>query len=173
MNVLIIAGTAREGRWTIHSARLVKRKFKEKGHEVVFFDLKEKDLPPLGNRTYRDDEEPVPENAQELSNRVEETDVVLIVTPEYNHSIPGVLKNALDYLYPEYDGKPFCYITNSAGGFGGVRGLSHLHDITLALSAHPGPNLPISNIRSKFDQEGNLEEDELEARMENFVVYFD
>lgn len=169
MNVLIIVGTAREGRKTIHSARMAEEKFEEQGHDVTFFDLKEKDFPPLGNRTYVDSEEPVPEDAQDLGENVEETDLIVIVTPEYNHSVPGILKTALDYVYPQYEDKPFCYITDSATGFGGIRALSHLHDITLALNAHPGPNLPISNIREKFDDKGEILDEELEEKFEDFV----
>lgn len=169
MEVLIIVGTAREGRKTIQTARLAEETFEQEGYDVVFFDLKKKEVPPLGNRTYVDSEKPVPEDMKDLGNKVESADLVLIVTPEYNHSIPGILKTALDHLYPEYEGKPFCYITDSAGGFGGVRGLSHLHDITLALRAHPGPNLPVSRVGEKFDENGDLKDEELGARMKDFV----
>jgi len=51
MEFLILVGTAREGRKTIRSARAVEDKFEQSGHEVEFFDLKNKDIPPLGNRT--------------------------------------------------------------------------------------------------------------------------
>lgn len=169
MDVLVIVGTAREGRKTIHIAGLAKEKLEKQGHDVTFFDLKEKDIPPLGNRPYADNERPVPEDIQDLSQNVKETDIILITTPEYNHSIPGILKTTLDYLYPEYEGKPFCYITSSGTGFGGVRGLSHLHDITLALNAHPGPNLPISRVHEKFDETGNLIDKDMEDKMGRFA----
>nr|WP_306059100.1 NADPH-dependent FMN reductase [Natronococcus sp. AD5] len=92
------------------------------------------------------------------------------MTPEYNHSIPGALKNLLDYLYPEYKDKPFSYGTVSGGGFRGVRALSHLHDITLELSAHPGPDLPISNVTDVFEEDGTLIDDTYDDRFEEFVV---
>lgn len=150
MNFLVVVGSTRDGRKTIHAAEAVRNSFSRSGHNAELFDLKEKNIPFLGNRSYAD-EGPVPEDVEELSRRVEETDCIVIVSPEYNHSIPGVLKNALDHLYPEYEDNPFTYVTTSAGGFGGVRSLSHLQDITLALGGFPGPSLQISNIGNVFE----------------------
>lgn len=168
MHFLFIIGSTREGRKSIHAAEFLQEKFEDEGHEVDFFDLKEKEIPSLNNRTYADEGE-APENAQLLSQEVEETDCIVIITPEYNHSIPGVLKNALDHLYPEYDDKPFAYATTSAGGFGGVRGLSHLHDFTLAVGGHPGPSIQFSNITDVFSGEGELKDEGYESRTEDFV----
>lgn len=169
MRFLIIVGTAREGRETIKAANTAVEKFGEQDHEPVLYDLKQKDIPDLGNRRYDDSEQPVPDDIEELGQEVEDADCLVIITPEYNHSIPGVLKNALDYLYPEYEDKPFVYVTDSAGGFGGVRALSHLHDITLAFGAFPGPSLQISNIGSKY-QGGELADEELSNRFDDFVT---
>ncbi|MFB6145235.1 MAG: NADPH-dependent FMN reductase [Candidatus Nanohaloarchaea archaeon] len=167
MHFLIVVGSTREGRQTGHAARAVKKMF-DREHETELFDLKEKNIPFLGSRTYTDEGEP-PEDIREFSEKVRGTDCVVIVSPEYNHSIPGVLKNALDYLYPEYDDKPFCYVTTSGGGFGGVRALSHLHDITLALGGHPGPNLPISNVGDAFDDKGKIMDEEYRRRLKDYV----
>ena len=168
MRILIIVGTVREGRKTIDAANTAVDKFTENNHETVLYDLKKKDIPYLGNRRYVDSETPVPEDIEELGQEVEKADCVVIVTPEYNHSIPGVLKNALDYLYPEYEDKPFTYITDSAGGFGGIRAVSHLNDITLGLGGFPGPSLQVSNIGSKFE-DGELSDEELSERFDGFV----
>ncbi|MFB6114652.1 MAG: NAD(P)H-dependent oxidoreductase, partial [Candidatus Nanohalobium sp.] len=86
MKVLNIIGTAREGRNSVHAAKHVDEAFESEGHETEIFDLKEKDFPPIGNRTYIESEEPVPEDAQELSEKVQEADMIVITTPEYNHS---------------------------------------------------------------------------------------
>lgn len=168
MKFLIIVGTAREGRNSIHPAKKAEEVFQEKGHETVLYDLKEKEIPPLGNRTYRD-EGPVPEDIQELSEEVKSSDGIVIVTPEYNHSIPGVLKNAMDYLYPEYDEKPFSFITVSGGGFGGIRALNHLHDIIFEFGGFVGPDMPVSNAGSVFSDDGELQDEKYEERFENFV----
>jgi NAD(P)H-dependent FMN reductase len=166
MRFLIIVGATRDARKSIYPAKYLKEKLEE-DHRVDFFDLKEKKIPFLNSRTYTDPGE-APENAQELSDKVKAADCIIIVTPEYNHSIPGVLKNALDHLYPEYNDKPFAYVTDSAGGFGGVRGLSHLHDITLAMGGHPGPSLNISRIGDVFEGEELVDEDYVD-RFEDFI----
>lgn len=167
MKALIVLGTVREGRNSVKPAKAVNEEFQSQGHETTFFDLKEKDIPFLGNRSYVDSEEPVHEDVEELSEEVESSDLVVLVAPEYNHSIPGVLKNALDFLYPEYDDKPFSYVTVSAGGFGGIRALDHLQDITLGLGGHPGPSLQVSNVSSNFDGEKPVEE--YRDKIEDFV----
>ncbi len=169
MKFLIIVGTSRDGRKTIHPARAIDGELRNRGHETTFYDLKEKDIPPLGNRTYRENEEPVPEDIQELSREVKDSDCIVIATPEYNHSIPGVLKNAMDYLYPEYDDKPFASVTVSGGGFGGVRALNHLHDIILEFGGWPGPNLAVSRVSQKFSDQGELQDEEFAEYIENFV----
>lgn len=166
MRVLLIVGTAREGRSTVKVADAVKS-ILEESHFLAFYDLKEKDIPPLGNRTYKEDEEPVPEDVEELGREVESADTVLIVSPEYNHGIPGVLKNALDYLYPEYRDKLFSYVTVSAGNFGGVRLLEKLHSFTVAVDGVIGPSLNVSNVYNHFDEEGV--DGEYEERIRSFV----
>ena len=168
MKFLIIVGTAREGRSSIYPARKVNQVIQERNHQTSFYDLKEKEIPPVGNRTYVD-EGSVPEDIQELSEEVESADGVVIVVPEYNHSIPGILKTSLDYLYPEYDEKPFSFVTVSGGGFGGVRALNHLHDIILELGGFIGPDMPVSNAGEVFSDEGELLEEDYEESFQQFV----
>ncbi|MFB6158356.1 MAG: NADPH-dependent FMN reductase [Candidatus Nanohalobium sp.] len=168
MRFLVVLGTAREGRNSVYPAEKVVEEFEEGGHETCLYDLGEKDVPPLGNRTYRD-EGPVPEDIQELSREVERSDGVVLVVPEYNHYFPGVLKTALDYLYPEYDDKPFSFVTVSAGGFGGVRALNHLHDIVLALGGFVGPDLQVSRVGDVFSSDGELVDDDYRERFSGFV----
>lgn len=163
---LVVTGTARSGRKSIHPARYVTRLLDQE-HEAELFDMKQKDIPVLETTRYM--EGGVPEDVEEFGRKVEETDSIVIVTPEYNHSIPGGLKNLLDYLYPEYEDMPFSYVTVSAGGFGGVRAVSHLHDITLELNAWPGPDLQVSNVGQVFDSDGELVDGEYEERFQQFV----
>jgi len=169
MNFLTILGTARENRKSIGPAKAVLNQFEEKGHTSKLFDLKEKEIPPLGNRTYVEDESPVPEDIQEFSRLVKEADGIIIVTPEYNHSIPGILKTTLDYLYPEYREKAFMYVTVSGGSFGGVRAISHLHDITLEFKARPGPEMPVSNVSKSFSKTGEILDGSYKDRLNDFV----
>lgn len=167
MKALIVLGTTRDGRNSAKPAKAVNEEFQAQGHETTFFDIKEKDIPFLGNRTYIDSEEPVPEDIEEFAEEVETSDLIVLVSPEYNHSIPGALKNTLDYLYPEYRDKAFGYVTVSAGGFGGLRALDHLQDITLGLGGHPGPSMPVSNVSNNFD--GEEPNEEYEEKIQGFV----
>lgn len=165
---LILLGSSREGRSTGNVAKAVERKFKEEETEVELFDLKEKPLPILKERRFNT-ENPDP-NVEELGSKIEEAETLVIVSPEYNHSFPGVLKNALDHFYPEFEDKLFAYVTTSAGGFGGIRQQSHLHDFTLAVNAIPGPNIPVSKIRQNFEEGGKINSEEYETRIEEFVT---
>ncbi|MFP4038229.1 MAG: NADPH-dependent FMN reductase [Candidatus Nanohaloarchaea archaeon] len=155
MKTAILVGTAREGRKTGLVAEAVEEEF-SKHHETQVFDLKEREVPTMRKRLSHD--ENPPEDIEKFSEMIEWCDILTIVTPEYNHSFPGALKNCLDYLYEEYKGKPFSYVTVSAGGFGGVRSQSHLHDVTLALNGRPGPSLQVSNVNDHFSRENVSEQ---------------
>lgn len=167
LTVLVIEGTVRDGRKSIHPARYVTELFQEDGHEAELFDMRKYDIPLLRKRRFKASD-PHPD-IETFGQKVEAADTIVIVTPEYNHSIPGALKNLLDHLYPEYENKPFAYVTVSAGGFGGVRALSHLHDVTLEFNAHPGPDLPVSNVNDVFDEDSALIDDTYGDRFEDFV----
>ncbi|MFB6116529.1 MAG: NADPH-dependent FMN reductase [Candidatus Nanosalina sp.] len=162
MKFLVVLGTSREGRSSVHPARELVDRFKEKGHDAELFDLKEHQIPFLGKEDQNND-------VEKFKEKVEGCDGLILVTPEYNHSFSGELKNALDHLYEEYTDKPFMYITVSAGGFGGIRALSHLHDVTLELGGLSGPELPVSRVREVFDSNGELVDEEYESRFRNFI----
>ncbi len=168
MRFLVIEGTVREGRKSIHAARYLTEVLEEKDQDAELFDMKEKDVPLLEGRRYRDEAE-TPEDVEEFAVKVEDADGIIIVTPEYNHSIPGALKNLLDYLYPEYEDKPFSYVTVSGGGFGGVRAMEHLRLLTVTFRAHPGPDLPVSRVGEVFSEDGEIVDDEYVGRFESFV----
>ncbi|MFB6291964.1 MAG: NADPH-dependent FMN reductase, partial [Candidatus Nanohaloarchaea archaeon] len=156
-----------EGRKSIHAARKAKQFFEENGDEAEVFDPAEKDIPMLQERRYKV-ENPHPD-VEEFGQKVEEADGIVLVAPEYNHTYPGALKNLLDHLYPEYEDKPFSYITVSGGGFGGVRCLEQLKLLTVTLNGHPGPELPVSRVGSVFDEEGELVDKDYEERFKDFV----
>lgn len=164
MKILVITGTVRKGRNTGDVADKVSAFF-SKRHEVQLFDLKERDVPHMEERL--SNAENPPEDVEIFAEMVEWSDVITIVSPEYNHSIPGALKNILDYLYPEYNDRIFTYVTVSKGGFGGLRALSHLHDITIALGGLTGPSMPVSNVDQHFAEEEVSEE--YQSKMKRFL----
>jgi len=104
-----------------------------------------------------------PEAVKSFKKRIEAADALLISTPEYNHSYPGVLKNAIDWASRPYgrnsfDGKPTSVISASAGIFGGVAAQDHLKQVFLALNARLVTNPPVivSSAGQKFDEHGRL-----------------
>jgi len=99
----------------------------------------------------------------ELKKRIRAADAVLIVTPEYNYSIPGVLKNAIDWASRPYgdsawNGKPAAIMGASVGTIGTARAQYHLRQVFVFLNMFPlnQPEVMIGNAAERFDKEGNL-----------------
>lgn len=104
----------------------------------------------------------VPPVVEEFKRKLSEADAVLISTPEYNYSIPPVLKNALDWASREpflpLSGKPGAILSASTGMFGGARAQYHLRQVCVSLNllvlAQPQTFIP--KAQEKFDEQGNL-----------------
>ena len=113
---------------------------------------------------YNDDlkQQGFPPAVADLRGRIAAADAVLLVTPEYNYSIPGVLKNAIDWASrpPDqpFNGKPVAIMSASTGLLGGSRVQYHLRQSLVFLNAHPlnRPEVMITRAAEKFDAEGNL-----------------
>jgi chromate reductase len=121
------------------------------------FDIS--DLPPFSE----DAEHRPPAKITELKQRVRAADAILFVTPEYNYSIPGVLKNAIDWASRPYgdsawDGKPVAIMGASIGMIGTARAQYHLRQSCVFLNMFPlnQPEVMIANAGQKFDLNGNL-----------------
>ena len=103
-----------------------------------------------------------PPAAEAFRERIKAADAVLIVTPEYNHSIPGVLKNAIDWASrpPDqpFNDKPVARMSVSPSALGGVRAQMHLRQCFLFLNAPVmgPPEVLIGNAPGRFDAEGRL-----------------
>jgi len=114
-----------------------------------------------------DDEQNPPEKVVELKRRIREADAVLFVTPEYNYSIPGVLKNAIDWASRPYgdsawSGKPAAIMGASIGAIGTARAQYHLRQVMVFLNMFPvnQPEVMIGNASQRFDADGNLTDEE-------------
>jgi NAD(P)H-dependent FMN reductase len=93
--------------------------------------------------------------ALEFKNKIISSDGIIIVTPEYNGSIPASLKNVIDLLYEEWHRKPIAFSTVSAGDFGGLQALTHLQFIFWKVRAWTfTANFPVSKVQEKFDDFG-------------------
>jgi chromate reductase len=111
----------------------------------------------------QDDEMHPPAKVAELKNRVRAADAILFVTPEYNYSIPGVLKNAIDWASRPYgdsawEGKPVAVMGASVGTLGTARAQYHLRQSFVFLNMYPlnQPEVMIANATERFDADGNL-----------------
>jgi len=118
------------------------------------------DIPHFhGDRT---DPDPVPEAVQRLRREIEAADAVLISTPEYNGSIPGTLKNALDWVsvpFPDnaVKGKPVAVIGASTGGYGGMWAQAELRKVLGIMGARVVPaDFSLAHAQQQFDEHGSL-----------------
>ena len=128
LRVAIILGSTRPGRNGEAVARwvyeIVKKKEQGKDVEFEYVDIKDYNLPLL--------DEPIPpsqgqytkDHTKAWSTKIDSFDAYIFVTPEYNHGIPGALKNAIDFLYREWNNKAAGFV--SYGGTGGVRAVEDL-----------------------------------------------
>jgi chromate reductase, NAD(P)H dehydrogenase (quinone) len=100
-----------------------------------------------------------------LAQKVAKADAVLFATPEYNYSVPGVLKNAIDWLSRQqpqpFSGKPAAIISASMSLFGGARAQYHLRQIMIYLDVHfvNKPEVMIAGAHEKFNATGELEDE--------------
>lgn len=130
MNLAIIVGTTRQGRQTTKLAKWVAKAAGAKdGVQVSVLDLADYPMPffeePVSPR-YNPNRDVHPA-AQKWLTALERADAYIVVTPEYNHSIPGVLKNAFDYIDWQVQRKPSAIVSH--GTVGGARAAMHLKEI--------------------------------------------
>ena len=114
----------------------------------------------------QDEEQNPPAKVVELKRLVREADAILFVTPEYNYSVPGVLKNAIDWASRPYgdsawNGKPAAIMGASVGTIGTARAQYHLRQMMVFLNMFPinQPEVMIGNAHQRFDAAGNLKDD--------------
>jgi chromate reductase len=141
------------------------------GIEIDIFDIK--DI-PLYNQ---DLESQFPETANELKMKIKESDAILFATPEYNFSIPGVLKNAIDWASRpmgdnSWTGKPAGIIGASMGGFGTIRGQSQLRQClsTMNMLVMGQPEYFLSSAQTKFNDQGVLINEEDKERLGKYML---
>ena len=170
LNTVVIYGSARSGRQGIKAARFVVRKLEERSHTVTLVDSEECKLPFLDLMYKEYAEGEAPEAMQTVGNVLKAADGFLIISAEYNHSIPAALKNLLDHYQSEYFYKPSAIVTYSAGPFGGVRALINLRAMLAELGTPSIPSaFPISKIGASFDDNGTPVDHAYEERIVKFL----
>lgn len=133
---------------------------------------------PLYNQDFDDDGQP-PESYQSFRNEVADLDGFLFVTPEYNRSIPAVLKNALDvasrpYGHNVWSGKPGAIISVSPGGLGAFGANHHLRQpmVFLNVLLLQQPEVYISKVASLLDEKGELVDESTHTYLKKFMDAF-
>jgi chromate reductase, NAD(P)H dehydrogenase (quinone) len=159
MLILGIAGSLREGSYNRAALRAAQGLVPD-GVTLETFDIK--GLPGFS----QDDEANPPAQVVELKQRVRAADAILLVTPEYNYSVPGVLKNAIDWASRPYgdsawNKKPVAVMGASVGAFGTARAQYHLRQMFVFLNMYAvtQPEVMISHAHKHFDEQGNLNDE--------------
>ena len=172
LNIPVILGSVREGRRSIHPAKWMVEKLKAAGVETRLVDFKELPLPffdsalmPLSLKGKYPHE-----NVQKWSSIALAADAFVLIVSENNHSYTAVLKNAIDWLYREYDKKPFGLVGVSDGTFAGARAIEHLRPVIENFGAVGiRETLMFGKVQTIFNEQGNLLDESYNKRVENFI----
>ena len=119
-----------------------------------------------------------PPAAEALREQVSAADAIVIATPEYNHSIPGALKNALEWLHGRpglLEDKPVGLISTAPGPHGGIHAQHALQLIMTSMGAKalPLPEIAIAEVREKFDADGKLTDEPTRQSLEAYMKAFE
>ncbi len=138
LNIKVIVGSTREGRFSDKVAVWIADEIKkQKGVKVEVLDLREYDMPFFNESVSPSYKQKPYENeaVSGFTKKIKEGDAFVIVTPEYNHGTSGVLKNALDWVYQEWNNKPVAFA--SYGSVGGARAVEQLRLNVIELQMVP------------------------------------
>jgi chromate reductase, NAD(P)H dehydrogenase (quinone) len=141
LKIVAVAGSLRKGSYNKQVLQVVVDHLKSKNVDVNLVDLSTYSI-PLFNQDL-EASEGMPAEVKKLKQAFTDANAIIIASPEYNASITGVLKNAIDWIsrgvskdesmYFSFSGKPAGIISASPGGLGGMRGLFHVRDILTGL----------------------------------------
>lgn len=170
VNVLGFAGSLRKGSYN-RAALNAAKQLAPKSMNLEIFQL---DEIPIYNADVEAKGDPEP--VQQFKARISAADALLMVTPEYNYSVSGVLKNAIDWASrppttSPLIGKPVAMMGASPGGFGTLRAQLHLRQICMfsKMLALIEPEVHISRAHQKFDAQGNLIDESIAMRIRDLL----
>lgn len=156
IKILGIAGSLRKGSYNRGLLRAAQQLL-PRGASLEVFELN--GIPVFSE----DDEANPPQKVIDLKARIRAADAILFATPEYNYSIPGGLKNAIDWASRPYGdsawmGKPAAIMGASVGRLGTARAQYHLRQVFvfLQIDAITSPEVMVGNASEHFDAQGNL-----------------
>jgi NAD(P)H-dependent FMN reductase len=170
LKVVVILGSVRRGRMSDRVATFVMKRLEATGAvSAELVDLDALNLPIMEERLGRI--EPTPPGVAELGASIENADALIVVTPEYNHGYPGVLKNALDYFYAQYKRTPVALVTVSSGGHGGVNAWAQLVTVLTHMGAIVLPvSVAVSHVEKSFAEDGTAVEQAYVKRTDGMIA---
>lgn len=167
MRLVGIGGTFRKDSFSMGLLKAVKELLPE---GTTFEILDFRDFPP-----YNPDIE-IPEEIKIFKDKIKQSDAVLFSTAEYNYSVPGNLKNAIDWASRPYgdnsfEDKPAAIISESTGQLGGSRAQYHLRQIMVFLNMHPinKPEAIVPFAQEKFDEDGKLTDEKTREKIKELL----
>ena len=155
LTIPVLLGSVRTERQGIRAARFMMALLSGRGHAPVLVDPLEKPLPML-DRMYKEfPKGAAPQVMEELAALYRRADGFVIVTAEYNQSVPPALKNLLDHFLEEYFWRPSAIVSYSAGRYGGVRAAVTLRTVLAEMGMSSVPSvLSIPSIHAALTEEG-------------------
>jgi NAD(P)H-dependent FMN reductase len=171
MKFVVLLGSVRRERQGIKAARYLQQAFSARGHDVTLVDPVEIDLPLLDRMFKEYPKGTAPSALEELAALYRSADGFIVVSGEYNHSIPPALSNLLDHFLEEYFFRPSAIACYSNGAFGGVRAAMQLRAMLAELGMPSIPSLfPIPRIGAAFDDAGTAVDVKVGQRFERFAA---
>jgi chromate reductase len=171
-NIIVIVGSIRKESYTLKIANALAK--------LAPASLK-LDVTTLNGLSFfnQDLEANPPTDWLAFREKIQKSAGVLFVTPEYNRSIPGVLKNAIDVASRPYGkssflGKPIGIVSNSPGPLGGVSAAKHLQNILPGISGLilGQPETYLNGVGDAFDEKGNLVKESLQKVLQQYIDAF-
>ena len=172
MNIEILSGSPREGSGTYRVALFLQKYMREKTqHNIGIIDVRDWDVPALLQSAWSSPEK-APDELRPLAERVFAAEAFILLSPEYNGSYSGALKNLLDH-FPKQARKTFGIATASPGALGGIRASQQMQLLINALFGIGSPYmLIVPTVQNKFDENGNLTDAGFQKSIDVFVTEF-
>ena len=174
--ILVFAGSVRTGAFSGRTADVAQKELAMQGAEVTRISLGDYALPIMDEDLEK--EKGIPENAVKLGRQIAAHDGLLIATPEYNGSIPPLLKNSIDWVslirrdgsraFRPLAGKPVGLCSSSEGKFAGIRCINHLRAVLVRCQMEVvTPECSVPDGGDAFDEGGNFRDERLYKSMEH------
>jgi|SoiMethySBSTD1v2_1073268.scaffolds.fasta_scaffold168531_2 NAD(P)H-dependent FMN reductase len=170
LRLLVVYGSVRSERRGIRAARFIVSECRTRGHEVALVDPVEYPLPLLDKMYKEYPKGGAPAVMERLAALIVPADGVVVVSGEYNHSIPPALSNLLDHFLEEWFWKPSAIVCYSAGPFGGVRAAMQLRMMLAEIGTVSIPSLfPVPRVQDAFAEDGTPTDPSMRTRVTKFL----